>query len=342
MRRCGLAIGLVNRLGAILLGGLIAWGAAGDARSADLKPFKIAISTPVVSILPVYLAQAGGFYEKQGLAIDIISTEGGTRGIQVLLSGEIQAMHVGLSPVVAANAQGADVRAIASTTNTLPITIFAAKATTPPLPKGTVIGISTLGSETDIALTVALRALGLARADMQITQIGGTSQRFAAMTAGRIQAAPLLEPGTSAARQKGYTAVYDLSAANTPWIFDAVVMTTSYLKDHPDDVQSFLKAYVEGAYWGMANEAKAKEVIAARFKTRDPVVIDASYAEFKRLMPRDAKPSVEGAQNILKELQATGLQVPSQKVEDYLDLMPIETLQKSGFIAEMQQRYGVQ
>jgi ABC-type nitrate/sulfonate/bicarbonate transport system substrate-binding protein len=161
------------------------------------------------------------------------------------------------------------------------------------------------------------------------------------MMAGRIQAAPLLEPGTTAAKQKGYTAIYDLSAANTPWIFDAVVMTTDYLKRHPDDVQRFLKAYVEAAYWGIAEEAQTKDVISKRFKTQDSVVIDATFAEFKRLMPRDAKPSLDGARNVIKEMQATGVPFSSQKVEDYVDLGPIDILQKSGFITELQQRYGI-
>lgn len=340
MHRRRFAVNAGATLGAILLGAPVAM-TAGRAKAENLKPFKIAVSAPVSSILPVYLAKAGGFYAKQGLDAQIISTEGGTRGVQVLLSGEIQAMHVGLSPVVEANGQGADVRAIASTTNTLPITIFTTKKMTPPLPKGTTIGISTVGSETDIALTIALRAMGLKRADMNITQIGGTSQRFAAMTVGRIQAAPMLEPGTTLARRKGYTAVYDLSAAHTPWIFDSVVMTSSFLKSHPDEVQSFLKAYIEGAYWGMANPDKAKQVISTTFKTKDPAVIDASYNSFKTLMPLDARPSVEGAKNVIKELQATGVKVTSANVDDYLDLQPLARLEKAGFIAEMQQKYNI-
>lgn len=331
--------------------GLTKWGALSlgiwalvtgtSAHAAELTPFKIAVSAPVSSILPVYMAKAGGFYAKQGLDAQIISTEGGTRGVQVLMSGEIQAMHVGLSPVVEANAQGADIRAIASTTNTLPITIFTTTKMNPPLPKGTIMGISTLGSETDIALTIALKAMGLKRSDMEITQIGGTSQRFAAMTVGRIQAAPMLEPGTTAAKKKGYTIVYDLSAARTPWIFDAVVMQRDFIQNRPDEVQHFLKAYVEAAYWGMANPDKAKQVIATDFKAKDADVINASYASFKTLMPLDAKPSVEGARNVIKELQAIGVKVTATDVNAYLDLGPIDQLEKSGFIAEMQKTYDI-
>ena len=51
---------------------------------------------------------------------------GGTRGIQVLLSDKIQAMHVGLGPAVQANRQRADLRLITSSSNTIPFTIFSA------------------------------------------------------------------------------------------------------------------------------------------------------------------------------------------------------------------------
>src|SRR5262249_13414994 len=62
--------------------------------AAELTPFKIGISAPVVTIVPVWMAEAAGFYTEEGLKVEVISTEGGSRGLQVLLSGEIQGMHV--------------------------------------------------------------------------------------------------------------------------------------------------------------------------------------------------------------------------------------------------------
>ena len=72
-------------------------------KAAGSTPFKIGISAPVVTIFPVWMADAGGFYEKEGLKVEVVNMEGGTRGLQVLLSSEIQAMHVGLAPVVLAS-----------------------------------------------------------------------------------------------------------------------------------------------------------------------------------------------------------------------------------------------
>src|SRR6202045_2510953 len=76
------------------------------ARADDLTSFKIGISAPVVTIFPVWMAQAAGLDAQQGLKVESISMEGGSRGGQVVLSGEIQSMHVGLAPVGQANKQG--------------------------------------------------------------------------------------------------------------------------------------------------------------------------------------------------------------------------------------------
>ena len=326
-------------LPALMAAALLA--AAPAARAADLIPFKMGISAPSFTILPVHFADLGGFYEKNGLKVEIVNSEGGTRGIQVLLSGELQAMHVGLAPAVQANLKGADLRLVAATVNLMPFTFFATKPTNPPLQKGATIAISTFGSETDIAVSIMLAQLGMTRDDVTITQIGGTTQRLGAMIAGRVDVAPLLEPAVTAARERGFPVVVDLAAKKTPWIFDAVVVTRSYLKEHPDVLTRFLKAYIEGAEKAFGDEKWAKEVIAKRFKTNDPKVIDATYRDYVASTARDLTPSVEGAKSVLAQLKAIKLQVGSDNPMDYLDLGLIDKLKAEGFISAMQTQYGV-
>ncbi len=309
------------------------------AKAAELAPFKIGISAPVVTIFPVWMAQAGGFYEQEGIKAEVINMEGGTRGLQVLLSGEIDGMHVGLAPVVLANKQGADLRLVTSTCNTIPITLFTKSAVGMDNLKGKTFGISTFGSETDIAISILLKRLGLSRQDITVAQIGGSSQRFAALVAGRIDVAPLIEPGITLAKERGFTPLIDLAAAGTPWIFDSVVVRTSYLQEKRETLTRFVKAYIAGAYLALADEKKAKEVIAQKFKTNDAKVIEATYADFKRLMPRDAAPSLEGARNVLDQLAAIGTDVASKNVNDYVDLGIIERLKLDGYFAELAKTY---
>ncbi|MFL6928515.1 MAG: ABC transporter substrate-binding protein [Xanthobacteraceae bacterium] len=333
---------LNSALPAALVSGLVLALAGPSAQAQNLTPFKFGISAPVVTIFPVWMADAGGFYAKEGLKVEVVSMEGGSRGVQVLLSGEIQGMHVGVAPVIQANRAGADIRAITSSANTIPITIF----TKPEIKsaadlKGKSVGISAFGSETDIAISLALQKLGLDRKDVTILQIGGSSQRFAALTAGRIDAVPLLEPTITMAKEKGFNPILNLAAQNTPWIFDSVVVTRIYMQQNGETLTRFVRAYLAGAYLALSDEKKAKEEIAKRFKTQDPKVIDATYQDFKRLMPRDAAPSVEGAKNVMEQLQAVGIEVGSTDVKDHLDTGVIDGLKRSGYFAQLEKEFPV-
>ena len=69
----------------------------------------------------------------------------------------------GLAPAVLANKQGADLRLITSTCNTIPITMFSKAGVGMGDLKGKTFGISTFGSETDIAISILLKQQGLTR-----------------------------------------------------------------------------------------------------------------------------------------------------------------------------------
>ena len=315
----------------------------GAAVGAEITELEVGISAQVVTVFPLWMAEAGGLYKKEGLKVQVVTMEGGTRGIQVLLSGKIQAMHVGLGPVAQANKQGADLRLIASSSNTIPFTIFSApEVKTASDLKGGTVGVSTFGSESDIAVTLALKQLGLNRKDVTVVQMGGTSQRLAALLAGQAKAVPLLEPASTTAREQGLNPLVDLAAANVPWVFDAVVVKRSYLESHRELLTRFLKAYIAGAYLALADEKQAKQVIAQKFKTNDAKVINATYNDFKRLMPLDAEPSRAGAENVIEQLQAIGISVGSKNLEDHLDTGIIQTLKKEGFFSALKRQYGVQ
>src|SRR5438034_10788469 len=143
--------------------GLVLEAVGVPAQATDAIAFRIGISAPVVTILPVWMGEVGGFYEKEGLKVEVINMEGGTRGLQVLLSGEIQAMHVGLAPAVLANNQGADLRLVTSTCNTIPITMFTKAAGGIADLKSKTFVIITFGSQTDISIRILLKLLGLIR-----------------------------------------------------------------------------------------------------------------------------------------------------------------------------------
>src|ERR1700749_4563011 len=150
---------------------------------------KAGISDPVNTVLAWYMARAAGLYAAQGLNVEIINMNGGSKGAEELQAGRIDVMHVGLSSVVRVNQGGGDLRTIASLSNVIRFTFFSAPGVkTAADLKGGVVGVSTFGSESDSTVTLALQKLGLTRDDVVIKEYGGGAKRLAAVRSGEIKA----------------------------------------------------------------------------------------------------------------------------------------------------------
>src|SRR5580658_5964267 len=85
---------------------------------------KAGISDPVNTVLAWYMARAAGLYGAQGLDVDILNMNGGSRGAEELQAARIDVMHVGLSSVVKVNQAGGDLRVIGSLSNVIRFTFF--------------------------------------------------------------------------------------------------------------------------------------------------------------------------------------------------------------------------
>src|SRR5205085_1614479 len=140
-------IGRAAGLAAILA--LSVWQAS-PAMAQQLTPFKVGVSDAVNTALPLWMAEAGGFYAAQGLKVEVINMGGGSRGAQELQAGRIDLMRVGLSSVIQSNRAGGDLRLIASMSNVIRFVVVTAPGVkTAADLKGGVIGVSTFGSESD-------------------------------------------------------------------------------------------------------------------------------------------------------------------------------------------------
>ena len=307
-----------------------------SAQESKLTPFKVGMSDAVNTVLPLWMAQAGGFFAAQGLKVELINTNGGSRGAAELQAGRLDLMRVGLSSVVQANRAGGDLRLIASMSNVIRFVVVTAPGVKTAADfKGGVIGVSTFGSESDSTVTIALERLGLTRADVTVKEYGGGSRRLEAVKSGEIKATAINEPTTSQAREQGVTILMDLAAEQIPWLFSGVVVRRADLAK-PDLIVRFLKAAIEGNHLALTNEGLAKQVLAKELKLTNAKIVDISYEDFKAQSPPNMEPSVKGAENVIARIGGAG----SQNLADYMDTSVIEGVKKAGFFADMQKKYG--
>ena len=296
---------------------------------------KAGISDPVNTVLAWYMARDAGLYAAQGLNVDIINMNGGSRGAEELQAGRIDIMHVGLSSVIRVNHAGGDLRAIGSLSNVIRFTLFSAPGVTGAAAlKGGIVGVSTFGSESDSTVTLALQKLGLTRSDVTVKEYGGGSRRLQAVKSGEIKATALNEPTASLARAEGVNVLVDLVPDQIAWLFSGMVVRRADIAARRDVLLRFLKASIEGNYVALTDEKRAKDVLAKELKITDPKILDITYEDFKKQSPANLVPSLEGAQNILKQFPNV-----SQNVDDFVDMSLLDSLKSDGLFAALQQKY---
>src|SRR4051794_25974079 len=243
--------------------------------SAQPTEVKVGLSTNANTVLAVWMAEAAGFYAGQNLKVSIANMGGGSRGAEALAAGQIDVMHVGLSSVVQLNhGKKADLRTIASLANQIRFGFF----TKPTIKtaaelKGGTVAVSSLGSESDATVTLALERLGLKRTDVTLKEYGDSLKRLTALKSGEIAATTLNEPFASAAREQGLNLMVDLAAEKIPWLFSTLVVKRESIAKNRDVLTRFLKATIEGNYLAVSDPKRAKEVLARETKVTDSEIV---------------------------------------------------------------------
>lgn len=303
---------------------------------AELMTFKVGEASPANTFFAIWMARAAGFYEANGLKLEIISVVGGKESGPDLTKGRIDLMHIGMSSVVRANGAGADLRAIGSLSNVIRNTMFTApKVKSAADLKGGTVGISSAGSESEPTTILALRKLGLKREDVTLKEIG--VQRLDAVRNGEVSATVLGEPYRTQAFDLGLNPIVDLFADKVPWLYSGLVVAKSFLATRRDAAKRFLKATVEGNYLAVSDAPYAKKILAKELKLSDAKTIDSSYANFKSQTPLNAETTRPGAKNII-DIVATGAM--SRNVDDYIDDSLHDDLRAEGFFDAMAKKYG--
>lgn len=303
--------------------------------AAEPTPIKLGISEAVNTVLAIWMAEAAGFYEREGLKVEIVNMQGGSRGAAEVAAGRLDAMHVGLSSVVRFNKTGADLRVIAALATVIRFAFIAAPGVRSAADlKGGVVGVSTFGSESDTTVTLALQRLGLTRNDVTLKEYGGSPRRLAAVKSGEIKATAVNEPTTSLAREQGVHVLVDLVPERIPWLFTAIVVRQAALAERRDALTRLIRATAEGNALALADEARAKAVLAAKSGIGDPKILDISYADFKGLSPPELEPTQASADNILAQFPDV-----SRNPADYIDMSVLDALKRDGVFTALAQKY---
>jgi len=282
-----------------------------------------------------YVAQDRGFYKKNGLDVDLLFIPSTTTSVSSLVAGDVQVANASGGGVASAVVAGADLVMVACYLNSLPYELVVQESIKSAEDlKGKSIGISRIGSASDVAARALIRGLGL-EPDKQvlIMQVGGPAERAASFRTGRIAGFPS-PPGIIHLTQ-GIPYKILISTADFQKRFDfpfiCATTTKSYLSRQRETVRKVLMAHIEATQFFKTRKDETKKIIAKYSRISNENYLEAAYTASAKLY--DVVPLVTraGVETQIKE--AVGRKPGAQlRYEDMVDESIVRELEKRGFI----------
>jgi ABC-type nitrate/sulfonate/bicarbonate transport system substrate-binding protein len=309
-------------IGAVAGAAAIAMSAAAQAQT----PLKV-IVFPTLSNLAQFAAQSQGYYSKRGLAVELIYTPNSDELRDGLAQGRYHIAHGGVDNAVAqVETDKVDLFVFMGGNNGLNSLIAQADIRSYEDLRGKTLAVDSPVTAFALQMYKMLEVKGLKRGDYEVKAVGGTPQRFQAMTKDKTYAAAILSPPFTIQAQS--SGLKDLGAAVDvvgPYQSDAGWVLRSWGEANADTMVRYIQANIEGIRFALdpANRAVMTGLVAERLKLPPDVVARTlQLAVDQKAFAADAKFDMEGFRNVLKlraDMLGTWGGIPPAP-EKYLDL----------------------
>ena len=295
-----------------------AGGAAAPAAAATSPPAPVTLNfgttSPLGSYWVDYVGIDKGFYAQEGLTLDIVLTGASVGATQALAGGSLDiSNHSPDSAIV-----GEEIAR--------PIYSIMAQPTINRVEelRGQKVAVSDLKSGATLILLRTLLAHGLKIDDVDLIPAGGTSQRYAAMKAGAVVAAAMLQPDDFRAMDEGYRRVAVSTEAVKDYSFSSVMVRRDWARTHSDELVRFLRACGRATAWlyDPANRDAAIAVLMERTKQEEKytrLTYDLMVTA-ERVFPERCAVRPDGIRAVIDLLGEVGeLSAPLPQPEKYVD-----------------------
>ncbi|MEK7335348.1 MAG: ABC transporter substrate-binding protein, partial [Candidatus Binatota bacterium] len=280
----------------------------------------------------LWIAREAGLFEKNGLKAEVAYIRSGSTMAQALLAGELQIAQTGGPGVLAAAVGGADFVIVAVALNTTPIVIMGTVSRMEEL-KGKAIGVTRYGSNTDISARFAIRKFGLQPdKDVALVQLEDYPGIMGGIQSGRIAAGALADPFTDHAKKLGYKEIADIASLGLEFPFVTLTAKKTYLRDHPDVVQRFIRAYTEAIALYKNNRELAMKVTQKYTGIKDPAILASTVNFYAPKLARVPYPTIGGIRFVLEQIAARDPRAKNVNAEVFMDVSFVKQLEESGFI----------
>ncbi len=293
---------------------------AGASQAQTRPPLvRTAYSALSAGIGTLWITHEQGIFRKHGLDSNLIYMRSGTTAAQALLAGEIQFAHISPAPMMAAWIQGADVALIGTTVHQMVFTVITDGSIAKGADlKGKKIGVTRIGSASDLALRTALEHFGLNPRDVTMISMGGIPDILAGMRAGAVQGGVLSPPTSTLARELGYRPLLHIPDLGKEFAFSSIAAKRSFIQSQPEVAKAFMAALSDGAKIYKEDSRAALRVLRKYIGGEDRI-LEGGYREYDAAISSPPYPSLKGLEPLRESLVEATPQLKQADLRKFVD-----------------------
>ena len=249
--------------------GIAATGAANAATKIQAGTVFLSSTT-----WPHFVAAEKGYLKQGGIDVDIIATRSSSKAVQQLAAGSLNFASSGMPDYLRGIEKGAPIKIVMTQVATPPYMIYAKssiKKITDLRGKKVIIGGPR--DVTRFYTESLFKPAGLKPGEYDYLFAGSTSNRFAALAAGGVDAAIMLPPFSLRAAAEGFTNLGNIQTVLSDFPFTVYAINTDFGKKNRQAIVNYLAALLKSVRWlyNPKNKSEAADILAkwSRFKRPD-------------------------------------------------------------------------
>ena len=287
---------------------------------AQLKKVRLAIPTVDIVTLPLKMAQAKGFYQKEGLEVEIILIAGAL-GVRAVLGNSVE-FSTASGSILAAAARGVPVKLVSVITSKPTFDLISEpKIQNFQQLKGKLVGISTRGGTFEHITRLILERNSLnPDKDLTILALGRQDDIHLALKAGRISAAIFSPPRSVMLYRDGFHKLAVSGDYLPHYPIGGLGVTDELIKINPAVIQSFVTATLRGIAYYRQNRAESVKFIAKELRMPDESLAAQMFDWHQTVLADEGRPSqawINGVLDFTRKSLELGAPVYAEQVFDF-------------------------
>jgi ABC-type nitrate/sulfonate/bicarbonate transport system substrate-binding protein len=220
--------------------------------------------TTFIRSIPLIVGERKGFFVQGGIRLETTKPRNSAEQVSGILSGTTDIMHTSADNIISYNeSQGTDLCIFLGIDRGMNMALFVR----PDIHsvsdlRGESLGVDAVESGFSFVLRKMLLAKGLdfEKKDYELFAVGGSAQRYGALTSGRVAGALLNSPYDECAKEEGFVPLVLAKEVLESYLASVWAGRRAWARAHSDLLTRALRAYVKSVDW-VSNSFNRQEVV---------------------------------------------------------------------------------